>query len=510
MITTLQKDTIGSILRSLDSNLASKKRLRYLGLVSSVLIVVGSLSPSVPFTSKAVGAWFIGVPGSLFTLWFIPDVISQILYYVGFILGIVVWVAVVRQVIEKQYTTKELLLLASVWFVPLLLAGPLYSKDIYSYAAIGEMVSRHISPYLYGPNILGATPYLNTVDPFWGNAPAPYGPAFLWFAGTMAVLSQHNPVFTMVLLRVSAIIAVVVITVCAMWLANASGRDKNLTLVLVGLNPLVVFHLASSGHNDAYMLAFLALGLIALRKNYRILSVVLISVGASVKIPVILGVAFVAWTSNPDSAIRAKIKPMFFYGLVSIATLALISIVTGIGWGWLSNLGTPGIIRSAAVPTTIFANWSYRITSLVGFPLQIGGWLTLFRALGLLLAGATGLFFVWKCEKYTIEKSIGYSLLALVLFGPVIQPWYIVWGLVFLAIRPSTRVITGIVVVSVAGMLLGLPDGPTLVSWTGYLTLISAGLVLAANRIGIRVLPGSLHDVFFQKNHAVSATAQIS
>lgn len=504
MISTLQKDALGNFIGLMNGRVTSKRRLSYLGLASSLLILIGSLSPTSPFTSKVPGSWFFGMPGGLVSLTIIPGVLAQALFYIGALVGIVAWVILIRSVLAKQFTTREIVGFAVLWFPPLLLAGPLYSKDIYSYAAIGEMVSRHISPYLYGPNILGATPYLNTVDPFWGNAPAPYGPLFLWFAGFAATITVHNPFATMLLLRVAAIIAVIVSVFCVVKLAELSGKDRNLTLVLVGLNPLVVFHLASSGHNDAFMIAFVAVGLLALRHNYRIVGVVLISLGASIKIPAILAVAFVAWSASPGNNLKSKLKPSIFYGVVSIATLGISSLVTGIGWGWLSNLGTPGTVRSPAVPTTILADWSYRLSSIVGIPLHVGGWLTLYRGLGFLLAAVVGLFFVFRSDKYTIEKAIGYSFLALVLLGPVIQPWYIAWGLILVASRPTYRTAVGVVAVSIAGMLLGLPDGPMLVSWTGYILLVSAGLVFLANRLGFRVLPANIHGLVFEQQNALS------
>ena len=63
--------------------------------------------------------------------------------------------------------------------MPLLLAPPLFSRDIYSYAAQGEMMSHHISPYHYGPGVLGAAPSVTLVDHLWLNTPVPYGPLFM-------------------------------------------------------------------------------------------------------------------------------------------------------------------------------------------------------------------------------------------------------------------------------------------------------------------------------------------
>ena len=70
-----------------------------------------------------------------------------------------------------------------IWAVPLLLAPPLFSRDVYTYAAQGEMVSHHIDPYAYGPNVLGATPFNEMADVVWSGASHRYGPTFLTLDG---------------------------------------------------------------------------------------------------------------------------------------------------------------------------------------------------------------------------------------------------------------------------------------------------------------------------------------
>ena len=489
---TQERALIGGLKGIFQGELPSRGVLVRLGIASSIAILLGSLAPDSPFTSKIPGSWALGIPSGFASLNFLSGAPGQILFYLGFAMGILVWFELVRSVRENLYTTRDLVRFALYWFSPLLLAGPLYSKDVYSYAAIGEMVSRHISPYLYGPNILGATPYLNPVDPIWGNAPAPYGPIFLWFSGVLASISGHDPFVTMLMLRVFTIATVVILAIIAMRLASAKGRDPNLALVLVGLNPLIVFHLASSAHNDAYMVVLLGAGLLAFYRKRPILAVVLMSLGAAIKIPAILGVAFVAWSAVPGNDIRKKIKPAAFYGAISIATLGMASLVTGLGWGWIHNLGTPGLVRSPAVPTTAMAAWSDRLTSLLGLSLGFSGWLTVYRALGFLLAGLVGLYFLFNTERFGIEKALGYSLLALVLFGPVIQPWYIAWGLVLVATNPTPRAMNGVVAVSVFGMLLGLPDGPSVVSWTVYVMMVLGLVVYAGDRLGWKVAQETL------------------
>ena len=74
----------------------------------------------------------------------------------------------------------------------MLVVAPIFSRDVFSYAAQGEMMSRHINPYDYGPYTLGAGPYPNPVDPLWVNTPAPYGPLFLMVDGFLASASLHH------------------------------------------------------------------------------------------------------------------------------------------------------------------------------------------------------------------------------------------------------------------------------------------------------------------------------
>ena len=71
----------------------------------------------------------------------------------------------------------------ALWIVPLLMVAPLFSRDVFSYAAQGEMMSHHINPYNYGPGTIGSGQFVSPVDNLWLNTPAPYGPLFLWWTG---------------------------------------------------------------------------------------------------------------------------------------------------------------------------------------------------------------------------------------------------------------------------------------------------------------------------------------
>ena len=55
---------------------------------------------------------------------------------------------------------RQLAYMLALWLAPLLVVAPLFSRDVFSYAAQGEMMSHHINPYHYGPGTLGSGPYV--------------------------------------------------------------------------------------------------------------------------------------------------------------------------------------------------------------------------------------------------------------------------------------------------------------------------------------------------------------
>ena len=149
----------------------------------------------------------------------------------------------------------------ALWSLPVLVIAPLFSRDAYSYAAQGEMVSHHMNPYLYGPFELGNNSYTAPVDPLWGNAPAPYGPMFLQVDGFFARITFHNELATIVLLRLLALVGVLLIAACVPRLAKLYHRDGAELFTLMVLNPVTIFHLIGGAHNDALMLGLLVAGL---------------------------------------------------------------------------------------------------------------------------------------------------------------------------------------------------------------------------------------------------------
>ncbi len=147
----------------------SVARTAGLGLVGTAAILVGSVMGGQSFETHLAGAWFFGMPGGLFGSYgtndSLPTIVSLALVFGGLILLTRVWLGFLRYLKDNPgFPVKRVVFVALVWAVPLLLAPPLFSRDVYTYAAQGEMVSHHINPYSYGPNVLGATPFNEMAD----------------------------------------------------------------------------------------------------------------------------------------------------------------------------------------------------------------------------------------------------------------------------------------------------------------------------------------------------------
>ena len=113
-----------------------------------------------------------------------------------------------------------------------MLLGPtLFSRDVYSYAGQGEMVSHHINPYVYGTQVLGSTPFSSMPASVWSNSPSPYGPTFLSVDGWLADASGHKILPDIALLRLLEVLGLAMVVGVSHAHAGPlaqtrSGRDR--------------------------------------------------------------------------------------------------------------------------------------------------------------------------------------------------------------------------------------------------------------------------------------------
>jgi hypothetical protein len=374
----------------------------------------------------------------------------------------------------------------------MIIAPPLFSRDVFSYAAQGEMTSHQLSPYLFGPETLGqaSNAFTNPVDLLWGNTPAPYGPFFLFIDGSIDKIARHNELATVAGLRLLEVFAVAMIGVGVAMLARGLGRDPGEAFVLSALNPLVLLTLIGGAHNDAIMTGFLVVGIALAVRRHPVWALVFVSCATAIKAPAALGLAFVAWTwLGPRATVRQRMKPILVATLIAGLTLGLWTLLAGFGFGWVKNLLSNGTVRSWAAPATALGMALGDTLQKLGLQsISVTSVLSMTRLTGFLLAAAFTAWLLWNGERRGWVRSLGLALVLFVELGPVVQPWYLAWGLILLAASYQGREHFWLLALSITGPFIGLPGGRQLLAGLVHSNPLLIALAVAVLG-GVLLLP---------------------
>ncbi|MCL7425691.1 polyprenol phosphomannose-dependent alpha 1,6 mannosyltransferase MptB [Streptomyces sp. YS415] len=393
--------------------------------------------------------------------------------YFGVVLLIAAWALLGRLLLgDGPPGPRALLVTLAVWAAPLLLAPPLFSRDVYSYLAQGAMVDAHIDVYAHGPSRLGG-PLADEVAPLWQHTGAPYGPVFLALAAALSALTSGELPAGLFGMRLVALLGVALMAAALPRLARHSGADPAAALWLGALNPLVLLHLVAGAHNDAVMLGLLGLGLVAALGRWPVLGAVLVTLAALVKAPAVLGLAAVVVLQVRTG--RPPVRAAVTTAAATAATTVAATAVAGTGYGWIGALDTPVSPHNWAL-TSLLGRATRALLEGLGSdlaPLAVPAW----HALGA-TAAVVAVAVIWLRLGPRPVYALGLSLAAVAAFGPAIRPWYALWGLFLIAAAaPSASVRHRVATVTGVLALATLPSGGP--ADAGQLVLAVSGGVLA-------------------------------
>jgi hypothetical protein len=449
---------------------ASLWRPAILGLVASLAILAGASQQNSPFTVKSPGAWWFGIPGPDQTphiggpgQWLFVGVCAV---YGGMILMLRAWYDIIRLASRmKGIPVAKFVPVFIAWMIPLLLVAPLFSQDPYSYAAQGELMSHHISPYLYGPGLLSTGNSFGALTaPMWRYVTSPYGPVFLVIDGWIVQAMHHNALASIEALRFLALAGVVMFAAAIPAVARSFHRDAATAFALAVLNPLILLNLIAGEHNDALMLGFLVVGYAVFRRGHPVIGVLLCSVAAAVKIPGFIGVIYIGWEwKGATLSARERIRPLFGAIALGAVAMTVASEFAGVGWRWIAGLSNPDTVRSWLDPATAVGLLFGQVANLFGLNSLGHPLLTFARAGALSLSVVIAVVLLLWSDRIGPLSAIGWSCIAVVVLGPVVQPWYLAWGVVFLAPIAEGRVRRFLFVISAISCFLGLPGGSVLI-----------------------------------------------
>jgi alpha-1,6-mannosyltransferase len=455
------------------------RRPLLIGLLGSLMLLVGGfgaggvLVRDPLMTNSVIGFWRYGHGHD----------IAAFLMYGGVGLLLWAWIMLGRDVLAHRIGGRAVLTNAAVWIAPLLLAPPLFTRDIFSYLAQGALPLHGFDPYAVGPDAMPGI-LTDNVHYFWQDTPAPYGPLFIIIAKAVAWLIGNNIIAGVLVMRLALLPGLALLVWALPELTRRLGGRVPVALWVAVANPMMVINMIGGGHNDLLVVGLLAAGALLALRGQHAGGIALVTMAMAVKASAGLALPFLVlvWAAHMSGSRWVRIAKGTAAGIgVFAVTFAACTLVAGVSLGWLPALSAPSmIVNWMSIPTAIgqIVGW---FASLFGGSQQL--FINIFRGIGaaLLLWIAVRQWWAARDGGPDAIRRAGIVLLATSVLSPATLPWYVSWGMAFLAMTPWTvRGLQCLVVASTMLVIVYYPNGEdALYNW-GYLAVCLAVALLAA------------------------------
>jgi hypothetical protein len=404
------------------------------------------------------------VDGGAISWWFTPSFDgARALFYVGMAGMCLAWLGMGRVV--GDVSGRWLWFAGALWGVPLALGPVLFSRDVYSYLAQGEILHLGLNPYKVAPVALhfhGQRHLLHAVSAFWRHTTAPYGPLFLGLVSPIASLAHDHLVLAALLARLPEVVGVVLLGVFVPRLAGAIGGSPARGGWLIALSPLVLLQLVSAGHNDALMVGLMVGGVWLAVSEKPLAGVFVCAVATTIKVPAAAAILFIVVCGARGASTRRDAwRLVALAAAITVAVLGVVTVATGVGLHWISTsvFSTPNKVRLAITPATAIG---YTVASLLhdlGVSANAHSLESAFGGVTAVLTIALALWLLWRVRWATLVRYLGVVLVAAALGGPALWPWYLVWGLALLAAVPTLQRSWAMLAALTVPAFLVKPDG---------------------------------------------------
>jgi alpha-1,6-mannosyltransferase len=343
--------------------------------------------------------------------------------------AVAIFLLLLREGWRGHVTARSVIILAVAANLIVLLLPLLFSRDVYSYAFYGRIAGvYHANPYVHTPVEFATDRLWSFVGPKWVDTPAVYGPLWTQASGLLAdrVDSVAGMVQAYRALAVTAslgTIALIAGSVRKVWPSRTA-----FAVVAFGLNPVVVFHSVASGHNDLLVALAVAGAFALLIRGRQLPAIVVLTLGVLVKATALVPLLIVVvWCIA-----RAPRERRWRTALTHVGTVALL----GIGFsapflqvhdptlgmlelagheGWLAP--SPTIRKLVGAISFGTLGWTVRVAFAILLILAVGG-----------LARDVARRARDRSPR-ELGAAMGWSLVLLMLLGPVLLPWYVTWAL---------------------------------------------------------------------------------
>jgi len=359
-------------------------------------------------------------------------------------LAVLGFLLALRAAWRGEVGARAVLGLAVLAHLALLTLPLLFSRDVYSYGMYGRIAAVHgANPYVAVPADFPEDPLFGLVGPRWIGTPAVYGPLFTLISAGVA--RAAGSVGGLVLaFRTLAVASSLATAFAAAALARRvrPGRVA-FAAAAVGLNPVVLFQSAGSGHNDLLVALAVALAALLALGGRSLPAAAVLALGTGVKataaVPLLLLAAWEAGRRPAGRRLRGLVAHLGLAAAVWLAaalpflqardpSLGMLELATHEGW-----LAPSRFVRRifGALAGALLGGGA---EAAVGFLVRVAFAAALVLSLALLVRGAAR-----RAPRGQAREAVaawGWGLLLLMLLGPVLLPWYVTWALPLAALLP--------------------------------------------------------------------------
>lgn len=430
--------------------------------VSSVIVVAGGRVGAARAT-RPLTTWFgIQDDGGIRAF----DPLPGALLFAGVCALILLWLLTVEVVRRRGTSEAAVWGIGVAWGLPLAVGPPLFDTSVYSHVAFGLIQRDGHQPYTSTVARLGFVPIVEAIDPNARDLRSCTGPIGSLIEHLAVSVAGGSPLLAVIVLRVIAVLSVVWIGRLA---ADMGGARPARAVSLTVLNPLVLLLVVGAVHLEGLAAALILRSFAAANRRHWVAAIVLAAAAGSlvpaslVVIPVLMAVHLRARRTVSAGRVVAR------DGATAIVTVAGFALMVPDGFGWVRT------VRDQFAEHTTFSltEATGKVLSLVVRPASFDDLSASSRVAALIAMVCVLAYLVTTTRYRALERSAGYSLLAIALLAPVLNPWYLLGGI--LCVVPSANAARKIVAMalSCAGCLL-LPGG-----FEGSTTDILAGCGLA-------------------------------
>lgn len=340
-----------------------------------------------------------------------------------------------REAWHRRVSMRAVVIMTVAYHVVVITLPLLFSRDVYSYAYYGRMVETYgANPYVLAPRDFHLNSLWNLTWPGWRGTPSVYGPLFTWVSAALTSVVKSVPSLITGFQLLAAAASLGTVAIVAKMVGKVRPERTLFAVALIGVNPIVVFHVVGGGHNDMLVGFFVAMAAALLFARRHLLSAVALALGMSVKasavIPLVLLVVAVAAGAPED-----KRRRVLFTYLGAVAGVWLLLALPFLQ----SENPTLGIAEASGhdswmAPGQVVVRIFSALAGVIGGDGLRGTGESVAR-LGLFGLSAIGVAmiarYVWKHpaarEPAALVTAWGWALLVVVLPSPVLFTWYFMW-----------------------------------------------------------------------------------